>query len=122
MRGRYEEIRGRGVEIVAIAPGTREQAGAFAAERDLPFPCLADPELKAYADYEVESHLLSLGQRPALYAIDREGIVRYAFLGTQQWQVGDTDEALAALESRHEMDPLAHRERGAAVERKDTDP
>lgn len=85
------------MEIVALAPGTREQAGAFAAERALPFPCLADPELEAYAAYEVESHLLSLGQRPALYGIGRGGTVRYAFLGTQQWQVGDTGEALAAL-------------------------
>ena len=33
----------------------------------------------------------------ALYAIDRHGIVRYAFLGSQQWQLGDIDEALAAL-------------------------
>lgn len=109
MRGRYEEIRERGVEIVAIAPGTREQAGAFAAERDLPFPCLADPELEAYVAYEVESHLLSLGRRPALYAIDRKGIVRYAFIGTQQWQVGDTNEALAALESDQELDLPADR-------------
>lgn len=83
--------------MLALAPGTLEETGAFAAVRELPFPCLADPELDVYRAYEVESHLLSLGQRPALYAIDREGIVRYAFLGTQQWQVGDTDEALAAL-------------------------
>ncbi len=55
----------------------------------------------------MESHLYSLGQRPALYAVDREGIVRYAFLGSQQWQVGDVDEALAALGSG----------RDAAVER-----
>ncbi len=85
------------MEVVAIAPGSREEAGAFAVERDLPFSCLADPERRAYAAYDVESRLLSLGQRPALYAIGRSGVVRYAFLGTQQWQVGDTDEALAAL-------------------------
>ena len=102
MRGRYEEIRGRGVEVLALAPGTPEETGAFALARDLPFPCLADPEREAYRAYQVESHLYSLGQRPALYAVDKEGIVRYAFLGTQQWQVGDTDEALTALASGHE--------------------
>jgi len=36
-------------------------------------------------------------QRPALYAVDEQGIVRYAYLGSQQWQLGDVDEALAAL-------------------------
>lgn len=85
------------MEVLALAPGTLEETGAFATAQDMPFACLADPELDVYRAYEVESHLLSLGQRPALYAIDREGIIRYAFLGTQQWQVGDTDEALAAL-------------------------
>lgn len=97
MRGRYGEIRERGVEVLALAPGTLDETGAFAAERELPFPCLADPGFEVYRAYDVESRLLSLGQRPALYAIDRDGVVRYAFLGTQQWQVGDTDEALEAL-------------------------
>jgi peroxiredoxin len=100
LRGRYREIRERGVEVLALAPGTLEETGAFVVAQGLPFPCLADPELEVYRAYEVESHLLSLGQRPGLYAVDREGTVRYAFLGTQQWQVGDTDEALAALEPR----------------------
>jgi peroxiredoxin len=98
LRRRYTEIQDRGVEILALAPGDVEQTGAFAAARELPFPCLADPRLDIYRIYGVESRLLSLGQRPALYAVDRGGIIRYAFLGTQQWQVGDVDEALNALD------------------------
>ena len=97
MRDRYQEIRNQGVEVIALAPGTLDQTGAFAAARGLPFPLLADPQRDVYRAYQVESRLLSLGQRPALYAIDRHGIVRYAFLGSQQWQLGDIDEALAAL-------------------------
>ena len=97
MREQYDEIRSKGVEILALAPGSLDQTGAFAAARGIPFPLLADPQLDVYRAYQVESRLLSLGQRPALYAIDRDGIIRYAFLGTQQWQLGDTDEALAAL-------------------------
>ena len=120
MRERYEEIRSRGVEVLALAPGTPEETGGFALARDLPFPCLADPKLEVYRAYQVESHLYSLGQRPALYAVDREGVVRYAFLGTQQWQVGDTDEALTALDNGQQKAPLAHREPGAAAKRKDT--
>jgi peroxiredoxin len=80
-----------------VAPGTREETGAFAASQELPFPCLADPVRRVFQAYEVESSLLSLGQRPALYAVDERGIVRYAYLGTQQWQLGDIDEALTAL-------------------------
>jgi peroxiredoxin len=97
LRERYDEIRDKGVEVLALAPGSLEQTGAFAAARGIPFPLLADPQLEVYRTYQVESRLLSLGQRAALYAIDRDGLVRYAFLGAQQWQLGDTDEALAAL-------------------------
>jgi peroxiredoxin len=99
LRERYDEIHGKGVEILALAPGSLEDTEAFAAARNLPFPLLADPELAVYRAYQVEAHLLSLGQRPALYAIDRAGVVRYAFLGTQQWQVGDVQEALIALDA-----------------------
>jgi peroxiredoxin len=105
LRRRYTEIQERGVEVLALAPGDVDQTGAFAAARELPFPCLADPSLEVYRCYEVESRLLSLGQRPALYAVDREGILRYAFLGTQQWQVGDVDEALSALEAAAAENP-----------------
>jgi peroxiredoxin len=97
LRGRYEEIRGKGIEVLALAPGTARETGAFAAAHAIPFPLLADPAREVFRAYQVESRLRSLGQRPALYAIDRDGIVRYAFLGTQQWQLGDIDEALAAL-------------------------
>jgi peroxiredoxin len=97
LRERYDEIRGKGIQLLALAPGSLEQTGAFAAAHALSFPLLADPHLAVYSTYQVESRLRSLGQRPALYAIDRTGVVRYAFLGSQQWQVGDIDEALAAL-------------------------
>jgi peroxiredoxin len=98
LRERYDEIRARGVEILALAPEDLQETGAFVANRELPFPCLADAKREVYRRYEVESRLLSIGQRPAMYAVDQEGIVRYAYLGTQQWQVGDIDEALHALE------------------------
>jgi peroxiredoxin len=97
LRERYDEIRGRGVEVLALAPGSLDQTDAFAAARGIPFPLLADPQRDVYRAYQVESRLLSLGQRPALFSIDRDGVVRYAFLGTEQWQLGDIDEALAAL-------------------------
>lgn len=87
------------VEVLALAPAGVAQTAASAAAHAIPFPLLADQALEVYRAYQVESHLLSLGQRPALYAIDRDGIVRYAYLGTQQWQLGSLDEALAALAS-----------------------
>jgi peroxiredoxin len=103
LRERYDEIHATGVEVLALAPASLDQTGAFAAARGIPFPLLADPQRAVYRAYRVESRLLSLGQRPALFSIDRSGVVRYAFLGAQQWQLGDLDEALAALASSPQL-------------------
>jgi methyl-accepting chemotaxis protein len=103
LRERYDEIHATGVEVLAVAPGSLDQAEVFAAARGIPFPLLTDPQRAVYRAYGIESRLLSLGQRPALFAIDRNGVVRYAFLGTQQWQLGDVDDALAALASSPQL-------------------
>jgi hypothetical protein len=47
----------------------------------------------------VANTLMSLGQRPAVFIVDREGIVRFDAIGTQQWQIASNDDVLAALAS-----------------------
>ena len=44
--------------------------------------------------YQVESEILSMGQRPGLYVIDREGVVKYAQVGWQQWEIPGNAEVL----------------------------
>ncbi len=73
---------------------TPEVARVYFREHNIPFPCLVDPEHEVYNRYEVKSTLMSLGQRPALFVIDREGIVRYAYLGWQQWDIPPNAEVL----------------------------
>lgn len=49
--------------------------------------------------YGVASKLTSLGQRPALFIVDRDGIVRYGHVGTQQWEIPGNDEVLEVCRS-----------------------
>ena len=42
MRGKYEDIRHSGAEVVAIGTGDRRYAEAFVREEDIPFPVLVD--------------------------------------------------------------------------------
>lgn len=106
MRRDYEEFRRRGAEIVLITQGDERQTESFCRERDLPFPCLADPERKAYAAYGLGhgSLVQVLGPRvwvrgiqaarkgygmgkpvgdpwqmPGVFVIDRSGIIRFAY-------------------------------------------
>jgi peroxiredoxin len=47
LRGIYDEIRGRGAEVVAIGTGNVRYAAAFVADEDVPFPVLVDDDAQA---------------------------------------------------------------------------
>ncbi len=99
MRDRYQEFQQRGAEVIAVAPDTLERAQGYFQRNDIPFPCLPDPDRAAYRLYDVKSALVSLGQRPGLFVIDSGGIVRYAYLGWQQWEIPSIDETLRELDA-----------------------
>jgi len=102
LRQDYEEFRKRGAEIVAIAPDNLENARDYFQKHALPFPGLVDNVHAVYDRYDVQSRLLSLGQRPGLFIVDKAGIVRYACLGTQQWEIPPNREVLKQLDKLQE--------------------
>ena len=99
MRDRYAEFEERAAEVIAIAPDTLETARRYFQSNDIPFPCLADPNREVFRQYDVKSAMISLGQRPGLFVIDRDGVVRYAYLGWQQWEIPTVDETLRQLDA-----------------------
>lgn len=99
MRDRYEEFEKRGAQVLAIAPDTLENARNFFQSHDIPFPCLPDDDRTVFRRYDVKSAMISLGQRPGLFIIDKERAVRYAYLGWQQWEIPSVDETLEQLDA-----------------------
>lgn len=87
------------MEVIALVRDTQEAAHDYSRKHHIPFPCLVDIQGKVYHQYEVKSTLLSLGQRPALFVIDREGLVRFAYLGSQQWEIPSNKEVLDVCRS-----------------------
>ena len=69
----------------------------FVRDSDYPFPILADVDHAAFDAYDVVSKLTSLGQRPAVFVVDRTGIVRFDSIGTQQWEIPSNDDVLSVL-------------------------
>jgi peroxiredoxin len=100
LREHHEEFVTRGVQVLAIAPGGPGnnidkyigKAGEF------PFPMLKDAKHEVFDRYDVVKKLASLGQRPALFVIDREGIVHYNQVGTQQTNIPPIAEVLRELD------------------------
>jgi peroxiredoxin len=99
LRDRNSEFEERGAEVLAIAPDTLENAQRYFQTNDIPFPCLPDPDREVFRQYDVKSAMISLGQRPGLFVIDKAGVVRYAYLGWQQWEIPSVDETLQQLDN-----------------------
>ena len=94
MSEQYQEFSSAGAEVLAVVNATQEDAGRDSLALKLPFPFLLDTEHAVFDLYQVESRLVSLGQRPGLYVIDREGVVKYAQVGWQQWEIPGNAEVL----------------------------
>jgi peroxiredoxin len=99
LRDRISEFEERNAQVLAIAPDTVENARTYFQRNDIPFPCLPDPDRKVYRQYDVKSAMVSLGQRPGLFIVDGEGVVRYAYLGWQQWEIPTIDQTLEQLDA-----------------------
>ena len=85
--------------MVAIAPESLDGVDRFVRDNNFPFPLLADAEHSVFDRYDVLNKLVSLGQRPAVFVVDRDGIVRFDSIGTQQWQIPTNDNVVAVLSS-----------------------
>jgi peroxiredoxin len=95
----YRQFTANGIEVIAIVNDSPENARAYFGKHNIPFPCLTDPEHRVYDRYQVESKVFSLGQRPGLFIIDREGMTRYAYIGSQQWGIPTNTKVLEVCRS-----------------------
>ena len=85
--------------VIAIAPDTADGVARFVRDNEYPFPLLADNDHAVFDAYDVANKLVSLGQRPAVFVVDRSGIIRLDAVGTQQWQIVSDDKLLDVLSS-----------------------
>ena len=99
MRDDIDRFEARGAQVVAIAPDTVAGVAEFVENNAYPFPLLADESHAVFDAYDVASRMMSLGQRPAVFIVGRDGVVRFDAVGTQQWQIPSNDVVLEQLAS-----------------------
>ena len=99
MRDDIDQFTAAGASVVAIAPESTESIARFLKAHPSPFPIVSDLDHATFDAYDVASRALSLGQRPAVFVVDAEGIVRFDAIGTQQWQIADNKTVLKLLAS-----------------------
>jgi peroxiredoxin len=98
LREDFDAFGARGAQIVCVAPHGIDDAREIRERDALPFPVLADQDRAVFNAYDVASRLLSLGQRPAVFVVDAAGDVRFAYVGTQQWDIPSNAQVLECLD------------------------
>lgn len=98
LAGKIDEFRARDAEVVVVYPGDAATVPKFvAATRKIkpgfepPFPVALDVELAAVRAFMIEGSLA----KPTTMIVDREGVVRWAYVGRQP---GDRPSVAAILE------------------------
>ena len=99
MRDDYERFTALGAEVLAISAESPARSEAYLKSHPLPFPTLVDEEHTVFDAYEVTSRMISLGQRPGLFVVDADGIVRFEEVGAQQYNIPANEKVLGVLES-----------------------
>ena len=99
MRDDYERFTALGAEVLAISAESPERSEAYLRSHPLPYPTLVDDDHVVFDAYDVTSRMMSLGQRPALFVIDADGIVRFEEVGAQQYNIPPNDKVLEVLGS-----------------------
>jgi peroxiredoxin len=99
LRDDIKKFTDTGAHVATVAPEDGEAVARFVRDNAYPFPLLADEDHVVFDSYDVVSRLLSLGQRPAVFVIDRDGVVRFDSIGTQQWQIPSNEAVLKVISS-----------------------
>lgn len=97
----HDEIKRYGADVLALGGAPRETAARVAHTLKLPFPVLADPERKTYADYGFSKVALVI-QQSGTILVDRDGIVQYVHRATNPQQALRRHELRASLRSLDE--------------------
>jgi peroxiredoxin len=97
LRDDIGRFQAKGAQVVTVAPSGPEGVRRFVGDQPYPFPMLADNDHGVFDAYDVVSRIMSLGQRPAVFVIGTDGVVRFDSIGAQQWQIPSDDVVLDAI-------------------------
>jgi peroxiredoxin len=98
----YADFQKRDAEVLMVFPGPTEHVEEFirkaaeSAESDkLPFPILLDKDFQAVDKLHIRSDLA----KPSTYILDKEGKIRYAYVGATRTDRPSIDELLKQLDA-----------------------
>jgi peroxiredoxin len=104
LRQDYQEFVKRGVEVLIIGPDGPNAYKRYWAQEQMPFTGLADIGNKIADKYHQEVNLLKAGRMPAMFIVDKEGVIRYSHYGNAMWDIPENREILARIDNLLKVD------------------
>ena len=98
MKKDYKEFTSRNATIVVVAPHSAEKVAEYWKKEELPMIGVPDEDGKLADLYGQEWKLLKLGRMPALFVIDRKGVLAFAQYGTSMSDIPKNSEMLKVLD------------------------
>ena len=98
LRRDYQKFVERDAEVIAIGPEDRTRFLDFWQKHQMPFIGIPDPQHKAADLYGQEVVLIKGGRMPAMFAIDKQGMVRFQHRGSSMADIPKDEDILALLD------------------------
>ncbi len=99
LRHDYQNFSDLQAEIIVFGPEKESDFQDYWHQHDMPFPGIADPRHITAKRYGQEVKILKLGRMPALFVIDRQGLIRFRHLGQSMSDIPDNKVILDLLKS-----------------------
>jgi peroxiredoxin len=91
MRDSFTKFKASGVSVVAVSQDDAEDVNEYWNENNIPFVCIPDPEGKIKTLYNQQS---KMGPLPAVFLIDKGGMIRMAHYGEDMKDIPTAAELL----------------------------
>jgi peroxiredoxin len=92
------EFSARGVEIIVLGPDGPNAFRRYWEEEHIPFTGCADIKSKVADRYCQEVNWLKFGRMPAIFIIDRAGVIRYGHYGDSMSDIPSNEEILGVID------------------------
>ncbi len=98
LRQDYDEFSRIGAEIIALGPDGPRAYQRFWELENMPFVGVPDIKSRIADKYYQEVNLLKLGRMPAVFVIDKNGMIRYKHYASSMSDIPDNNEILKVIE------------------------
>lgn len=102
MRRDYAEFQKRNAAVLVVGPDGPFAFRRYWEENDMPFIGLPDLRSRVANRYYQEVNLFKLGRMPALFVIDRRGLIRFAHYGDSMQDIPPNELVLQVIDQIRE--------------------